>query len=305
MNIKSTLIAVLIWGCGAPPPARADEASAQLKSLVAKAAPSIVTVNAILKTEFKGGGQAQDSESRISVQGIVVDTDGMVVVSNSYFSAKRMMEMMGGGGDAGGFGVKMSPSGFKVIVEKEEKEYDAFLVATDAKYDLAFLKLEGLGDRKLQAVDFSKSASPAFGDRVICVSRLGKGYDYSPFFQAARINCEIAKPLKAWMVDGTVSGAGLPVFTEAGEVIGILSSVPSGVKDDAGTDRMGMGFIFQMFSGGGRGMGGEFLLPGGPVKALVEQAKVQAVTVAAERAKKKSVKPGTGTPKATGNKPPV
>jgi hypothetical protein len=304
MSIKSSIAAIILASVVVLP-ARADEESAQLKALVSKYAASVVTVNAILKTEFKAGGQAQDSESRISVQGIVVDSDGMVVVSNVPFSSKRMMEMFGGGGEeVGGFGFKMTPTGFKVIVEKEEREYDAFLVATDGKYDVAFIKIEGLGDRKLPAIDFSSAASPAFGDKVICVSRLGKGYDYAPYFQAARISGEIAKPIRAWMVDGTVSSLGLPVFTQSGEPIGLLSTVPSGVKEDAGSDRMGMGFLFRMFSGGGSSPTGAFLLPGAPIKALVEQAKVQAVTVAAERAKKKQAKPpAVPTTKPAAGKP--
>ena len=292
------IVVVAVLSGAAPSHAAVDEEAAQLKALVGKYAVSVVTVNAILKTEFKAGGQAQDSESRVSVQGVVVDKDGLIAVSNMPFSAKRMMEMFGGGSgdDAAGFGFKMTPSGFKVIMENEEKEYDAFLVATDAKYDLAFLKVDGLGDRKLQPIDFTSAASPTFGDRVICVSRLGKGYDYAPFFQAARINGEIAKPFKAWMLDGTVSSLGLPVFTQTGEPIGILSTVPSGLKEDNSSFGAGFASALRMFAGGGSFAMDAFLLPGAPVKALVEQAKQQAVTVAAERAKKKEAKAAPGKP---------
>ena len=298
MKLKSFVVAVIILGCVSVLPVRADEESAQLQALVAKYAASIVTVKAVLKTEFKAGGESQDSESRITVQGVVVDADGMVVVSNLPFSSKRMMEMFGGmgAGEASGFGIKMSPTSFKVIIEREEKEYDAFLAATDAKYDVAFIKIDGLGDRKLQAIDFSNAASPAFGQKVICVSRLGKGFDYAPFFQTARISGEIAKPIKAWMVDGSISSFGLPIFTQTGEPIGILSTVPSGVKEDGTSDRMGFTFMMRMLGGNGSSPGGAFLLPGAPVKALVEQAKLQAITVAAERAKKKEAKPATAAP---------
>ncbi len=293
MNRKLLVVAVLLFGCVGVLPVRADEESAQLQALVAKHAASIVTVKAVLKTEFKGGGESQDSESRITVQGVVVDADGMVVISNMPFSPKRMMEMFGGmgGPDGDGFGIKMSPTGFKVIIEREEKEYDAFIAATDTKYDIAFIKIEGLGDRKLQAIDFSTAASPTFGQKVIAVSRLGKGFDYAPFFQSARISGEIAKPTKAWMVDGSISSFGLPIFTATGDPIGILSTVPSGVKEDGTSDQMGFAMMMRMLGGGGSSAGGAFVLPGAPIRALLEQAKVRAVDVAAERAKKREAKP--------------
>src|SRR5579859_4975964 len=134
-----------------PGPARsqtpADEAS-QLQSLVAKNAASIVTIRLVLKTEFKGGGQAQDTESRSEQEGVVVSPDGLIMVSDAAFNTDRMKDMLGGFGGGMGFDIKTTPTDIKVVIEREEKEYDAFLAATDKNLGLAFIKMEGLGDRK-------------------------------------------------------------------------------------------------------------------------------------------------------------
>jgi hypothetical protein len=286
------------------PRARADDEASQLVGLVDKISPAIATVRVVLKTEFKFGGQGQDNESKLTLQGVVVDPTGLIIVSNSPFNTSRMSEMFGGGASSEGFGMKMTPTSFKVVFGREEKEYDAFLAATDTKIDLAFIKVEGLSDRKLPFVDFSASETPSLGQKVVGVSRLGKGYDYAPYFESARVSGEINKPRKAWMVDGGLGELGLPVFTPTGEVVGVLSTVPSGVKEEDSDDSMGFSMMMRLFGGGGGGMGA-FILPGPTVKAVIEQASRRAVEVAAERAKKKAAAPAPAPAAAAPKKPGV
>lgn len=272
------------------PPARADQDADHLQALVQKVAPCIANVKIVVKMEMKMEGESENNESRMTAQGVVVDPDGLLALSSISFSPGRLMEMFGSMGESAGF--KMTPTSFKVTFGGDVKEYDAFLAATDAKSGLAFVKIEGLGDKKLPAIDFGTSAVPALGQRVIAVSRLTKGYDFAPFFQTGRVSGEISKPQKAWMVDGSVGAIGLPVFSEAGEALGVLSIVASGVKDDVGSDAgMGMSFMMRMFGGGGGSPIGSFILPAAMVKGLIDQAKVQAVTVAAERAKRAQAAP--------------
>src|SRR3989442_11268078 len=79
-------------------PVRADGAAGQLQAIVDKQSPSIVSVKAVIKTEMKGGGSSQAQESRMNLQGVIVDPDGLIMVSNTPFSPNRIMEMFGGGG---------------------------------------------------------------------------------------------------------------------------------------------------------------------------------------------------------------
>ncbi|MBI3268925.1 MAG: hypothetical protein HYZ53_07880 [Planctomycetes bacterium] len=282
--------AALVAGlAGLPSVGVADETGDRLKALLDKYAPSVVTVKLVLKTEMSMGGRSQDQESRMDMHGAVVDPEGLVMVSSLALSGDSLGEMMGGRGQ--GLEMKITPTDIKVVFEREDKEYTAFLAATDSKLGLGFLKVEDLGDRKLAAVDFGSCASPGLGDMVAGVGRQKKGYDYAPYFESARVSGEIAKPRKAWMLDGSISGAGLPVFTGAGQVIGVLTTISDGVKDeDDGGGGRGFGRMMRMLSGGGMGGGGtsQFVLPGAVVKGLVAQAKTKAVEVAAERAKQKA-----------------
>lgn len=271
-------------------PVRADELGDQLKILVDKVSPSIVTVKVVLKTELSMGGQSQDDESRHEVHGVVVDPDGLIMLSSAGLSGDNLSEMMGGRGRE--ISVKITPTDIKVVVEREEKEYSAFLAATDSKVGLGFLKIEDLGDRKLPAVDFGAAVDATIGQNVAGVGRQRKGYDYAPYFETARVNGEIAKPRKAWMVDRSAAGMGMPVFTTAGKVIGVLTNIPDGMRDEedggGGGGGRGFGRMMRMMGGGGRGGAGSgFVLPGAVVKDLIGKAKAKAAEVAAERAKQK------------------
>jgi S1-C subfamily serine protease len=263
--------------------ARADDEATQFQNLVDKRAATIVNVRVVLKTEFNFGGNSQDRESRMELQGVVVDKEGLVMISNSAFNPGAMM-----GADMGE-NMKMVPTSFKVIFEGEEKEYNAFQAATDTKLSLAFIKVEELGDKKITVVDFHSSSNPGIGQQVVSVSRLRKGYDYAPYFETARVSGVISKPRKAWMLDGGIAGLGLPVYTLNGDVIGVVSTIQSGVKDDTSSDSAGIDFLMRMMTGGG-GSGGmhAFIVPAASIQSVITQAKARAVEVAAERAKRKA-----------------
>lgn len=274
----------------------AQNEAASVQSVVEKVAPAIATVKVVLKTTMKMGGESMEEESKLSLQGVVVTPDGLIMTSNSPFSPKRMMEILAGESMPAGMDYKMTPTSIKVIFGNEDKEYDAFLAATDTKLDLAFIKVEGLGDRQLTPVDFGNAVDVKLGQQVIAVSRLTKGYDYAPYFALGQICGEIAKPRRAWMLLGDISQLGLPVFTLNGDLVGVLTTVAPEVKEEGG-DTAGFALFMRLLSGGGSsGTGGVFVIPGQQVKSLVEQASRRATELAAERAKKKEESPKPSTP---------
>ncbi|MFC1705358.1 hypothetical protein ACFL59_00870 [Planctomycetota bacterium] len=284
--IRQTIVASCVLVLMLAGIARGQETAKELDALLKQTAPSIVTVKVVLKTEIAMMGQVQDQESRLELQGVVVDPKGLIMLSNAPISGERMMEMMGGMGGGMQFDIKVTPVEFKVVVEREEEEYEAFLAAKDTKLDLAFIQVEGLGERALQAVVFGKRVKPAIGERVFSVTRMKKGYDYAPYFESSRIGGAITKPRKAWILDGGLSGFGLPVLARSGDTIGVLTTISSGVKDDSGAGGpLGVGGLMRMLSGGGTAAAvGGFVLPGSVVKAVIAQAMKQAEEVAAERA---------------------
>ncbi len=249
-----------------------------IAGLLEKAAPCIVTVKVVIKTEFSMMGQAQNEESRSELQGVVVHDSGLIMISNAGISADRAMEAISGLGNPmlANMDITMTPTDFAVIFGNEEEEHDAFLVAKDTKLDLAFLQVQGVTDRELVTVNFAEGVKPAVGDTVVAISRLKKGYDYAPFATTARVSGAIRKPRKAWIVDGSMSSYGLPVFSSSGDVVGVLITLAPTTTDDSGGS--GFGSMMRMMRGGGLDAGvGTFILPAKVVNGLIKQslAKVQ------------------------------
>ncbi|MEK7867174.1 MAG: trypsin-like peptidase domain-containing protein [Planctomycetota bacterium] len=270
-------------------PSLADEGSG-MPEVLAKVAPGIATVKVVTQTDVTMGGQSQSSESRTEVQGVVVDETGLVMISNATFDTSGMKDLLSAGG-GGGADLKVTPTEFKVVIEQEEKEYEAFLAATDTKLGLAFVQIVELGDRKLASVGFDGAAELAVGQRLLAVGRLKKGYDYAPYVVQAKVTGKIAKPRAAWLVDGDMAGAGLPVFTADGQVAGVIGDVQV-TSDEEGGD--GNSRLLRRLLGRmnrAEPAAPSFLLPPGPVKASIEAAKKQAAELAIERATKKEEAP--------------
>ncbi len=256
---------------------------ADVAGLLEKAAPSIVTVKVVIKTEISVMGQAQNDESRSEMPGVIVDDTGLIMISNAEISADRLKEALSGNPMMGTADITMTPTDFKVIFGNEEEEHDAFLVAKDTKLDLAFLQVEGVTDRTLTAVNFAEGVKPGVGDTIMTVSRLKKGYDYAPFVSTARISGAIRKPRKAWIIDGNIDSLGLPVFSASGEVVGVLITLTPTTTDEGGG--AGFGAIMRMMRGGGLDSGvGSFVLPAKVVNGLIKQSRVRVQELLDEQA---------------------
>lgn len=275
-------------------PAYCDEASDQLRSLVEKQAAALVTIKAVLKVEYKGGGETGDNEARSTMQGVLVTSDGLIMLSDANLSAKRYMDYMGSDGPEG-FSMKITPTSLKVIFEHETKEYDAFLAASDTVLGIAFLQIENLEGRIITPIDFSTPATATIGQQVAQISRLSKGFDYTPVFQLGRINGEITKPRKGWCV--SMGDFGLPVFSLTGQPIGVLCMILSGTKPDESSRGSMLGGNESPFE--------SIIIQNATIKAIIDQAIKQSATVAAQRAAKKAEEKTEETkPTPTPVKPP-
>lgn len=254
--------------------------SGQTTSILSKISPSIVTVKVVLKEEAKAGGQSHEEETRAELHGVAVTADGLIMVSNTTFSAERLAELVGAPSD-GDLGFKLIPTDFKVVFQDEEKEYPAYLAASDSTLGVAFIKVEDLAGKSVVPVDFSGTAAPSIGDELSEVSRLNKGYDYAPTLRTSHVSAEIDKPRKAWVLDGSAHEQGLPVLDAQGDTVGILTYVPSGVSASAagGAD---MGAFMGMMGGSARAI--SFVVPNSALTPIILQAEAQAKNVAATRA---------------------
>lgn len=259
---------------GAPRAAIADDAAA-LQALLGRVAPSIVIVKVVMKTTGTQGG---DRETKADFTGVIVDKTGLIMISNMMFSYARVNALLGRNvGQAGD--LKTYPTEMKTLFDQDDKEYATTLVATDTKLDLAFVKVDGLGDKKLTAVDFSGSETGTVGEEVVSVSRLHKGFDYAPYFMTSRISGTILKPKKAYCVEGGLEGLGLPVFSATGEILGVLTTLEPSVKEDALIEGMTFHNFTHQIIGGKGGVVQTFILPSQTVYSVVSQAKLKAPDV--------------------------
>jgi S1-C subfamily serine protease len=293
---RLTLVAAALLAVSLPRFAAADAEGEQLAAIIEKHAPAICNIRTNLKSSMKGEAAASQ-DTPMNLQGVVVTPDGLVMVSNFVFAPNRMMELMGAGrGQMPD--MKYTPTAIKVSFAGEDKEYDAFLAATDTNMDLAFIQLEGLEGRKLPAIDFSAAGAIEAGQKIAAVARLAKGYDYAPFFQTGRISGRLTKPRRAYMIEGQISNLGMPVFALSGEPVGVLSTVAAGGSDDAAAAGASYTMFMRMMTGGG-GNGFTFILPATTVKGVIDQAAKRAGELAVERAnKRKAGKPVEDQPKA-------
>lgn len=254
-------------------PVRADSPAISLDDVVGQISPSIVTVKIVLKVQYSRGGESQDQESRTELHGTVVTSSGLIMISNASFSVDRLAEMMGAPSDNPG--IKITPTDFKVIFAHDITEYPATQVATDTVFGLTFIKITGpLPAVPLTVALFSETEKPVLGEDIVEVSRLGKGYDYAPLIARGQIAGTIEKPRKAWIVNGSLSELGLPVISVDGTVIGILTSIESGVQDDS-SDMYSFNMIMRMFGGGSTPVD-TFLVPASAVNGVIGEAVKQA-----------------------------
>lgn len=259
-----------------------------------KTAPAIVTVKVVLKMEISMMGQAQNEESRSEMPGVVVDSSGLIMISNAEISSDRMQEALAGAGLPGQVDLKVTPNDFKVIFGNEEKEHAAFLVATDTKLDLAFLQVENTEGLTMTPVSFADAPKAAVGQSLVSISRLKKGYDYAPYFTTGRISGAIKKPRKAWIVDGSIGSYGLPVFSEDGAVLGVLVTLTPTTTE--ASDGAGIGMLMRMMRGAGGNDGpvGTFILPAKIANRVIEQSKTKAAELRKEHAEKKAAEGDAG-----------
>jgi hypothetical protein len=254
------------------------------EAVLARHAPAIVRVEAVLETRLSFGGQGEAEESRLDLLGAIVDPSGLVMIWNSHVSSARMAEMMQGMGRDGEMGIQVVPRSF--LVTLPEGEVPAFLAATDSALDLAFLQLERPPAAPLPFVDFAKVGRPAVGETLIAIARLGRAFDHAALAQTARVGGVLRKPREALILDGALTAFGLPVFDHDGNPVGALTTIATRVAPGEGF--AGSPTVGQMLGGAfgwaGEGPLGVFVLPGERVASLVGLAAQRARELLAERA---------------------
>ena len=244
-------------------PAHADERTAAAAKLVEARAPSIVTVKFLLKTEMSTPMGARDHEAKVEASGVVVGSNGLVMLANQTVDPqipRGMRRMMGAQVE-----LKSSARGFKVLLGSDPKEHAATLVARDSSLGVAFVQV--IKASGLPAIDFSSAVEPKLGDRLWGVTRMGRVFDYAPGLTRAMVSARVEKPRGMWAVNGGTLG--LPLFNREGVPVGIVS-VPKIEDDDDGGGGGGGGMMAAMTGGGGGA--DTFILPVKSIQRAIDSA---------------------------------
>ncbi len=244
------------------------DASTAYKQVVDKIQPNIVTVRAVIKFDIRTEDESESQESKFTLRGAVLNSDGLIMTSGVLLSSESFKQIFGADDDDDS--ISITPQSFKIIFGSETKEYEAKLVAVDSQLGIAFLKITDLAGRTITPIAFANEGLE-IGKEVITVSRLPKGFDYAPYFATGRVIGEVSKPRTAYLMRGSLTELGLPVYNLKGEAVGVLVVLSHGLKDE----EVDFGFR-SSFGTEDRAVS---VLPIAAVRPLIEQAMQRAADV--------------------------
>lgn len=285
MKALMSMLLMMLAGWAPISASTAATASSGLGAWLEQTAGSIVRVRVVLEATFAMGGQTEKQEFTSEVYGAVVDPSGLILLSNSHVSVARAKELMAAyGGGSGDPGWNVVPTAFGLI-DADGSSRPLVLVATDSDLDLAFLRLEVPPPSPMPAVKFAPEVSVGIGDELRLVGRLGAGFGHAPWVSLGHIAGVIEAPRRAWMLHADDGMLGLPVFSQGGEAVGVLTTLFARGAEVADPG-FGLAQMMSRFGGQGQELGpvGVFVLPSDVVRRLVERAIAQADQVAPQAA---------------------
>ncbi len=208
--------------------------------------PALVTVKCVLKVQAGGGSREMEREFTAAM----IDKEGLVLCSSMSMGLSKWMQRMG----------SVTPSDIKVLIGDDTEGVEAKLLASDGELDLSWLQIKEPADKGYDCLDFSKSRSASLGEKVVAVKRMDKYYDRAVVISEGRIGGQTTKPRELLIPGGLDLEAGMPVFGEDGEIVGVA------VQQMPDDDEMDMR---RRFFGGGS----SFILPAGELTKATQRAR--------------------------------
>lgn len=191
------------------PSARPDD----WNKILTQHASALVTVKFVLKIE--PGSQEQEAE----ISAVVIDSKGLLLCSNTQTGGfPPIIQARMGGATA-------TPTNIKVLAGEDTEGVSAKLIARDSELDLAWIQVDEGSGKTFEAVDFTKNVTPAVGDTLLTISRLGKFFDRANVIQSTRLGGSTKKPRHLYIpADNSIANElGAPVFSSDGSVVGFTA----------------------------------------------------------------------------------
>ena len=262
-RIESILVTVVIVAAlvGGSLSAQAQSPSDYQKILQEKS-PAFVTIKFVMK--IKAGDK--QSESQAESSGVMIDSKGLVLCSNTR---------MGGIGAyyrSMGRDVTTTPTELKVLVGDDTEGLDAKVIARDTELDLAWVQIKDADSKKFACIDLSDSAESEVGAPVIAIRRMSKLFDRLAVVSESRIGGVTKKPRKLYVPALSLANEfGLTVFTPDGKVLGVPILHGLSDEDQDSADRFSRAADMQELAAG-------LILPASDVVEATKRARLAAST---------------------------
>lgn len=239
-----------------------ESVSTPQQKFLEKVAPSIVSVEVVVRYEVSFGEGNDTGEQKQTLTGTVLTADGVILVPSIPFSTEWVKQLFG---EREGFQIKLTPQSFKVTFAGDTKQYDAELLATDSQLGVGFIKVKELGERALTPVRF-KDITPRVGEELWTLRRKGKTFDYAPYLERVPVAGVIAKPRRALILSPTAAGVepGTLLYTPEGDAVGVIILIydQSAQEEESGG----------LFGGRGASVFSAYLLPYAEFKSTMDKA---------------------------------
>ena len=189
------LAATLLLAFALPAHAQVDDYRGIYRSLVDQHADAVVTIKFVMSVNSSG------KEERIEdrTQGLVVSSDGLLLIPDRAVSVD-FADMMPGGGNSGSAPVAKS-SEFRVRLADGEDWLPADLVTRDAELGIAWLRMRN-APAGLPYIDLSKGEKGEPGMVFFSLLRTSDEWGGVPVFRPGRVMGETRTPKTMLLVDG-------------------------------------------------------------------------------------------------------
>jgi S1-C subfamily serine protease len=198
----------------------ADELADKGRDIFKKNQHAIVTVQAVLKTTYSGGGRSSNpSEVKQDLTGTVIDPSGLTVLALSAVDPAELYRRMSDEFKT----VDTQINDLKILLD-DGTEVPSEIVLRDKDLDLAFIRPKTKPSAPMEAVDLSKSSTVEMLEPVVTLNRLNRAAGRAYSASVERIDAVIQKPRTFYIPDTTQSttSLGSPAFALNGNIVGIF-----------------------------------------------------------------------------------
>jgi hypothetical protein len=234
MSARRLLVLAVAVAALLPVAAVAAEPPAYEEHL-ARIGRSVLPVRAYLKVRAAFGGQTMEMEEETETAGVVADPTGLIVLSNTALGGESSPLFQALKSRMPGLELQVDVTRLVVLVGPGLEEREASLLVRDGQRDLAWIEVQGARERPLDAVDLATGVEPVVGQRLICVRRMARGFDYAPELVRAYVTSRLPRPRLLYGLKGDLAGVesiGQVLFDLAGRPVGV-TVLQAGVGGEA------------------------------------------------------------------------